>query len=210
MKIHCVADEGRYGVLNLYVDEELWREIHTAIFGRKPKLPMNCQSLNELKEQFAILEYRAATVYVLKRLSMKPYLTAELEKRMEERLVSSETIQRVITECQRLGYLNDQEWLDSFVRRHLARNLGPMAILMKLRAKGISQTIAQQLLDKFDHGEGRKERIHHLLATRYRSRDLSDFHTREKVIASLIRKGFSFSDIKDAIREAPVKRAEVS
>lgn len=193
MKIEWVSEN--YSLLTLMVDGEAWRKVHSGIFGRKPKEISLCQSLEELEAQFSTMEYQGAKAFVFKRLSLKPYLTSELERCLEERLVSTETIQRIIAECARHGFLNDQEWLENYVRRLITRNQGPMAIVMKLKAKGISQKVAESLLEGFETDH--KQRIQHLLDTRYRNRDLSDFHTREKVIASLIRKGFSFSDIKE-------------
>lgn len=199
MKLEWKKKEGRQGVLTLMVEGEVWKEIHTSVFGRKPNLPLEYGSLSELKEQFEQAEYRAATVYALKRLSMKSYLSAELHDKLVAHHVSEEMAAQVILKCQSLGYLNDQEWMQHFVQRQLTKNLGPMAILMKLRAKGVPQETAQQLIAALDDGNERRNRISHLLATRYRSRDLSDMRSRGKVIASLMRKGFAFSDIKEAL-----------
>lgn len=200
MKLEWEAKEGRRGVLTLYIDGEAWKEIHTSVFGRQPTLNTEYASQSDLEEYFEKAEYRAATVFVLKRLSIKAYLASELQNKLVEHYVSEATAERVIQECRRLGYLNDEEWLNGFVQRQIARKLGPMAILMKLRAKGVSQEKAEELVGALDNEDGRKERIMNLLTTRYRNRDLSDFKSREKVIASLIRKGFSFSDVKEAIR----------
>lgn len=200
MKLEWKKKERRQGVLTLMVEGEVWKEIHTAVFGRKPSLPLEYGSLSELKEQFEQAECRAATVYALKRLSMKSYLSAELHNKLVEHHVSEEMAARVILKCQSWGYLNDQEWLQHFVQRQLTKNLGPMAILMKLRVKGVSQETAQQLIAALDDGEERRKRVSHLLATRYRNRDLSDMRSREKVIASLMRKGFAFSDIKKVLK----------
>lgn len=196
MKLEWEAKEGRRGVLTLFVDGEIWRDIHILVFGRHPNLSTEYTTWNELEEHFGKAEYRGATLYALKRLSIKSYLASELQNKLIEHHVAEANAQRVILECQRLGYLNDEEWLNCFVRRQVARKLGPMAIVMKLRAKGISQENAQRLIETLDNGNARRERITHLLATRYRNRDLSDFRSREKVITSLIRKGFSLSDIR--------------
>ena len=200
MKLEWGAKEGRRGVLILYIDGEEWKEIHTAVFGRQPALNTEYESQSDLEEYFEKAEYRAATLFVLKRLSIKAYLSSELQNKLLEHDVSEATAERVIHECRRLGYLNDDDWLNGFVQRQLSRKLGPMAILMKLRAKGISQEKAEELVGMLDNTDGRKERITQLLTTRYRNRDLSDFKSREKVIAALIRKGFSFTDVKEAMR----------
>jgi regulatory protein len=198
LKMECIAKEGQKDTFTLFVDMQPWRDIHTTIFGRKPRFP-KCATLNEWEAQFQELEYRAAKQYALRRLSVKSYLISELHKSLEDRFISEKNIQRVIQDCVNFGFLNDQKWLEGFVRTQLGRRLGPQAIMMKLRAKGFSQEQAHEALSQLDTREGQQERIQHLLSTRYRKRDLSDYSTRQKVIASLIRKGYSFSEIKAAM-----------
>ena len=200
MKIEFRHKQDSSGEITIFVDGEPWREVHRSIFGRRPSIPKGCESLNELNEQFAEIEYRAAFLYALRRLSLKAHHITELKKNLETRLVSPSATQQVITECQRLGYLNDQEWLESFVRGNLAKNLGPHAILRKLRARGFSYEMAAQVLQSLDNAESQKDRVLHLLNTRFRSKDLSDYHTKEKVFASLIRKGFPLSEIHSALK----------
>lgn len=189
--------EGRFGVLTIIVDGEPWRDIHSHIFGRKPALC--AKSLTELESQFPIFEYRGALGYTLKRLALKGQPSSELIKSLKERLVSDETIHRIITECQQQGYVNDRDWVESFIRRQMAKNLGSQAILMKLKAKGVSPDLTMDILSRLDNPELQKERIRHLLETRYRTKDLSDYNTRSKVISALSRKGFSFDDIREVV-----------
>jgi SOS response regulatory protein OraA/RecX len=55
------------------------------------------------------------------------------------------------------------------------------------------------VLGQLDGSESQEKHVLHLLKTRYSSRDLTQFKERNKVIASLIRKGFSFSIIRKVI-----------
>lgn len=200
MKITCTKKEGRAGVLTIIVDEDEWRDIHTTIFGKQPAFPKICTTIDDLEKWFETTEYKGALQYALKRLSLKNQPSTELQQHLERKLVAESTITRIITECQQYGYLNDHNWLESFVRQQMARNIGPNAILMKLRSKGITQETAQTVLSGMDNQEDQSERIAHLLKTRYRKRDLSDYRSKQKVIASLIRKGFSFETILSAIK----------
>lgn len=203
MKISYQDKHGFRGVLILCIDDEPWREIHTTIFGRKPSLPQRCVTLTEFAEKFSGIEYQAAKGYAFKRLAMKMMSTSEMRKGLSQRLVSEGVAQRVIDECVRLGFLNEQVWLDAYVRSLIGRKYGPQTILYKLRSKGVPQDIADEVLEKLNgvDGEGNVTRIQQLLTTKYRSRNLSEYKERGKVIAALIRKGFSFDDILKAIRE---------
>lgn len=80
--------------------------------------------------------------------------------------------------------------------------MGPNAILRKLAGKGIASEDAFEAVQDLLDPEAQKEQIAHLLSTRYRRHDLSDFASREKVTASLVRKGFDAFIIKEVLRKA--------
>lgn len=194
MKVGCYPKEGKRGVLTIFIDGQPWREIHTTIFGRRPKIPKDVQT------RFSQWELQRAKSYALNRLAKQNQPSNQLEKSLRDRLVTEPTIAKIIADCQRLGYLNDEEWMESYIRSQQARHLGPERILLKLREKGISREQALAALDKQDDAELRAGRIRHLLTTRYRSRDLADYKERQKVIAALIRKGFSFSEVIEEVK----------
>lgn len=177
------------------IDGDPWQEIHKHIFGRKFSLPDTSIPFSEWETKFRKMEYTGAFQYALRRLSKYSECSTGLQKKLEMKSVCQETIEKVITECQRLGFLNDQAWIESFIRRQLNQNKGPQSILQKLYQKGIPQNIAKEALAQFDNEEEEQRRIKDLLTTRYKKRNLSDFKERQKVIASLIRKGFSLETI---------------
>lgn len=145
------------------------------------------------------MEYKEARQYAIRRLAAKSYSSGELAQLFKRRLIPEDIAQRVIEEFQRLGYINDTEWIASFVRSQWARNTGPKAIVMKLRAKGVSEDVAEDAVQKVSNGDAQQEKIRGLISTKYRTRDLSDFKDRQKVIASLLRKGFDYEDVAAAL-----------
>lgn len=201
MKIDFVAKLGYYGIMEIYVDEELWRDVHNSIFGRKPALPRHVSTLEELSVWFEKEELRLVKQYVLKRISIKNYHSLELYHNLAERLVSEHNAKSVIQEFKRLGYINDNDWMESFIKGQMNKKMGPRAILMKIRSKGIPIEAATQFMDQYDSPELRLERLEALIGRRYRTRSLTEFSDRQKVIAALIRKGFQVEDIRKAIQK---------
>src|SRR5207253_3042304 len=119
------------------------------------------------------------------------------------RLVSKRTIEKLIADFQNAGYINDSEWIASFVRRYWASGTGPQAIVMKLRAKGIPQEAAESAISLVCTDDAQKGKIQRLLGTKYRNKNLSDFKEKQKVIASLIRKGFDYEEITQVLQSQP-------
>jgi regulatory protein len=199
MLIKCIPKEGCRQQFLLLIDDEHWKTINTSIFGRKPAFPQFSENLEVWEQRFYELEYKAAFAYALKSIALRSRASSEIQKKLEQNLVSAPVIKRILTEFNQKGYLNDLAWVENFVRQQLARHLGPQAIALKLRAKGIPSDLVKQVLGQLEGSESQEKHVLHLLKTRYSSRDLSQFKERNKVIASLIRKGFSFSVIRKVI-----------
>lgn len=188
----------------ILVDGEKWREVHRSIFGKKPLFPSISQE-TDLQQIFDEYEYRRVKGYVLWRLSTQPYHSEQLKKMLSDRCVQSHTIYRVIQEYSEIGCLDDENWVSTFIRSHLKRYSLPL-ILRKLRAKGLSEETVRSIASQWKNPESELETIQQLLCTRYRSKDLSDYKTRQKVIASLARKGFGFDQIQRGIKDINDKR----
>jgi regulatory protein len=177
---------------------EFFRKVHTSIFGRIPSLPQHCSTLEEFEEEFARIEYRLAKAYAYKRLAAMSMLSSNLVKSLQTRLVSKEVAERVVEEFLKLGYLNDHEWVKSFIRQQVSKKTGPKMIAAKLAAKGVSSELSEQYMEELSESQDQRSAIQALLKTKYRTRDLSDFKQKQKVIASLARRGFDIRIILDA------------
>src|SRR5437868_8938032 len=195
MDIKVSKKEGRVGTLTVIVDDDHWRDIHTTIFGKRPSFPDPCHSIEDLEAWFLKTEYKLALQYAIKRLSLKNQPSTELQQALEQKLVSPSVIEKVIRECQSQGFLNDEYWLECFIRAKLSKNISTNAILMKLRVKGINRKTAEGAIAKLDGNQRQPEQISKLLSTKYRNKDLNDYKTQQKVVASLLRKGFSLDSI---------------
>jgi regulatory protein len=185
------------GVMTLLLDEEPWRDIHNSIFGRRPPFPRQVNSQDEWNEIFQAAEYAGALKFVMRRLSMRNHLGTELAGKLKDCLVSDKIIEKTLVECTRLGYLDDNVTLQAYVQSLLRKGYGPRAILPKLLRKQIPYQQACELIEQLDE-KVHVQRICHLLETKYRSKKLEEFSDRQKTIASLMRKGFSLNDIKQA------------
>ena len=120
VKIEIKAQPGRRDILTIYIDDEEWRKIHSSIFGRSPQFPP-MSSMDECEAAFQELEQKKTRLYVLRRLSAQSYHSILLAKLLREKLVQSSTISLVIAECQARGYLDDQAWLENYMKAQLKR-----------------------------------------------------------------------------------------
>jgi regulatory protein len=198
MKCTSILCDSRKHLFQLFLDEDEWHKVHVSIFGRRPSI--SGETIVECEEVFTKLEYQGAKRFVLKRLSLRSYHSLELSAALSERLVSKETIERVLEEYSSMGYLNDQEWVASTVQRLQLQKCGPRAIEMKLRAKGLPKESIQNAIASICKSSSQQENINRLLTSRYRSRDMANPKEKQKVIAGLMRKGYAYDQINAALR----------
>lgn len=200
MIVTCRPHMEKSGVLIVSLDEEPFLEVTTTIFGKRPSLPKEVDSVESLQEAVRSIELKGTKRYVLNRLSQKSYHSVELTKLLKKKLVSDDAVERVIDDCIRYGYLNDKEWLDHFVRRERGKKRGPQWIEGKLRQKGIPFDDIRLALEETDDEEEMRDQIFRLIRTRYRTRNLLDYREREKTIGALVRRGYDVNLVREIIR----------
>lgn len=144
--------------------------------------------------------YRKAKELAYTALAHKSCLVAQLIDKLVEKGIEIHIAEKVVEECRALGYLDDNAWIDSYVRRQLDRKDGPRKIAEKLRQKGISSSASSEAFSTHCTADSQQQLINTLLETRYRRRDLTDFKEKQKVVAALMRKGFSYPSIAEALR----------
>lgn len=201
MNISTIPKDGRRFVMTICVDDEPWQDVHVKIFGRSLSFP-TCVTLEQLQEQFLTLEYTKVKKYALDCLAMRSYPSTELKKLLEKNLVTSKTIEKIIQEFSCAGYLNDDEWIERYIKAQLRRHVGPQIIISKLMKKGFTHQQAENWIGALMDVGAIQNSIEHLLKTKYKSRNLSDYREKHKVFASLARKGFDISAIKAVLDKA--------
>ena len=198
MNIQVVANPAKRDCFQILVDGEVWREVHPAIFGRRLRFSEEIQSMAQLQEAYAEKEYNGAKRYALWRLARSAQSSMALCKSLQERHVSEAIQQKVMAFLTTAGLIDDEDYVQRFVQCERARGRGPAAIRAKLKVKGIPADMIGAALQPLDVEE-EQQALARLLETRYRRYDMQDVKQRHKVIASLMRRGFSFDAIRSAI-----------
>lgn len=108
----------------------------------------------------------------------------------------SEICSAVIVRFRELGYLNDAEFAEAFVKDRLKLSKhGKSRIAFELKLKGIDPLIIQEAL----RGIGSSELRNAVQLIRKKAGDLSDFKEQRRITGMLARKGYSYEMISRAI-----------
>lgn len=118
----------------------------------------------------------------LRLLSFKSRSIKELRKKLTLKGYSPAEIDGAIADCERLGYLNDAEESRRRIEQFKRRGYGPPIIAYKLKEAGLK---APSISD-----EEQQEMIRRLLQKPSWAKK-----PREKIIAALLRRGFSLAVI---------------
>lgn len=128
-------------------------------------------------------------------LSRRDHSVKELKTKLL-RTVDEKNADKAIEKMLGLGYLDDEKYARNLVK-YLAqtRNMSKNHIKQEMFKRGIPNEIIILVMDDYEFDN--VSCVVDLILTKYRNK-LNNEDGNKKVIASLMRKGFSYSDIKNA------------
>lgn len=141
------------------------------------------------------INYRKAFNKCADFLSRRDHSVKELREKLL-RTVDEASADKAIERFEELGYLDDEKFAKNYAE-HLFnnKNYSDNHVKQELYKKGISRDIVAQILE--DSEIDSVENIITIINKKYYSK-LNAENGKEKVVAALMRKGFSYGDIKSA------------
>ena len=104
-------------------------------------------------------------------------------------LITSGLIELIVQEISAHGLLDDTKFIEYYVRRH--SKMSQMQIKYNLQSLGL----------KYSSLESDHDKVAKIIFQKSKTADLTDFNTKNKLIASLYRKGFAINLVKTVIDE---------
>lgn len=140
-------------------------------------------------------EYNQAASAAAGMLSRRPLSEKALRRKLLEKEFSEESIEYAMERMRLIGALDDQAYAETIVRSYRRKGCGKLRIRQELERRGVSRDVIQQEMELF---EPDWDAMISLLDKRLRG-DVSDRMQNEKAFAVLQRRGFSFSQIREAM-----------
>ena len=168
---------------------------------KKTDLADSCLAVNDEMDtedfcQFVrIHQYPRALNQAVAMLARRPCSKGEITARLQRSKYTSEVVDLVIYKLEKEKLLNDREFCEQWVQYRLVRKYGPAFIHRELRTKGIPEDMIVSALLMNAVSLAKKAWA--------RAKPDSDLYKRrQKVIASLVRKGYSWEMAKKACSTA--------
>lgn len=158
--------------------------------------------ITELKHRAA--EHRAYE-YGLYLLERRSYSYREMyDKLMGAKNAEEEAVLTALEKLVRFGFLNDALYAEQLARHYVEdKRYGIRRAAYEMRHKGLSQTEIDDALAPYDDPEKISAQLQELLQKKY-ARYLTDAEDRkqtEKVTAALVRRGYTYQDIRFALED---------
>lgn len=136
-------------------------------------------------------------------LARRDHTGFELQHKLRQRGYGCGVIDAVLTECERLDYINDERTARMYIGQLARRGFGFRRIRLELKKKGLSGDRFESILNESSSEIDEHEIARKILQKKMKSfeREEDSKKRRDKIYRFLYSKGFSDMVISDLIRE---------
>lgn len=126
----------------------------------------------------------------------------ELTTKLKEALYPMMVVEKVIAYVKEYGYLNDERFASSYIRSRMSRK-SKRVIMLELQNKGIKNQLLEKIITEvyqYEESDPEEEAIKKAIHKKIMSPDQLSYEDKQKLIASLYRKGFDLDKIKKILK----------
>lgn len=174
------------GTVLRVTEEELLR------FGLREGMELDDEVLREVQRSAKTSDTRTRAANMI---SARPLSKQELHKRLVQKGSVEEDAAAAVEWLEDLGAVNDEEYVAALVRHYSARGYGPLRIREELRRRGVPRELWDNALEERSDSS---EALDALIQKKCKG-DLNDPKERKRMTDALLRRGFSWSEVKAAL-----------
>ena len=189
--------QGNGNKIHIYVDDEYRATVDSDYWYSEKYRNLKEINEEELTELLDAVSFRRAYNRGLDFLSRRPYGTKELIKKLCEKGHEKASAEKACERLTELGLLNDEEFARILANDLLERkNYSIKRIKQELIFRGINREIVENTVELLDNEP--ENRIILIIKKKYINK-IGDEKGRKRTIDALMRLGYSYSDIKNAL-----------
>ena len=160
-------------------------------FGLRAGDDLDEETLAKLKEAAGVSNVKATAADLIGKRAMS---RASLEKKLKEKGASEAEARYAAEWLEAIGAINDADYAALLARHYGEMGYGPQRVRDKLYEKGVPRELWEEALDQLpDNGE----QIDRFLQSKLRGRTPEE-KEKKRLTDALIRRGYSWSDVKAA------------
>lgn len=181
--------------VNVHLDGKYAFSLHVSVaYGLQVGQQITAEQCEHLRLEDAV---HVATQQALRYLTFRPRSRAELKSYLRKKEVAPEAIDRVVSQLETAGYVDDAAFAEFWVRnREDFRPRSVWALRSELRKKGISDEVIERAVEGIDENESAYKATQGQ-AYRLAHQDYQVF--RRRLGGFLQRRGFSYSVVRQVV-----------
>ena len=194
---------------NIFLDEKYAFSVHETVlvkFGLTKGMSLEDWSIDDMMYED---EIRKAFNRALHFLGFRMRSEHEVKTKLLDAGYGEAVVMEAIVKLKNLGFLNDESFSEALLQTQVkTSNKGPRAIRQELQKKGIKKELQEKVLDGYSEEE--QIQIATKLATKAAeaNRSITPTQLKQKIQNALLRKGYSFDIIKQALAQVDFEREE--
>ena len=140
---------------------------------------------------------KKALEYAGKALSYRMLSEKQLFDKIIAKGFSEESAEYAVEMFKKYGGINDEEYCDSLIRTYKSKGYGKRRIVQKLKESGIQREMSDEKLENFEPDYSKMQKY---ISSKIKTEN-PDRQTVKKVFDGLLRKGFSYEQVKEALNK---------
>lgn len=158
---------------------------------------------DDFLQKIRLCQYPRALNHAVSMLARRPCSRKEIMSRLVRLRYTEDVAELVVCKLEKEKLLDDGEFCEQWIRYRLSKGCGPGLIRRELKMKGIPDRMIEKALEETDSGEQENNAVSLARKAWKRVGTGGDIRkNRQKVIASLVRKGYDWDTAGKACREA--------
>ena len=167
-------------------------------FNLKAGIDLPLSAWEQVKEESDFRRARERALYLL---DYKDYSYVDMFKKLRQNY-NEVLCYRVMQKLVDLGVINDRRYAQGLARHYMEVKLfGRRRAFQEMRLKGLTKEVIDLALEEYEQGTG--ERLRRLIEKKH-LRYMTDEKGINRAKNSLIRYGYDYGDIKEALREIQI------
>lgn len=194
---------------NIFLDEKYAYSVHESVlvkFGLSKGMTLEEWSIDEIVYED---EIRKAFNRALHFLGFRMRSEFEVKKKLMDLEYGEAVVLEAIVKLKNLGFLNDETFSEALLQtQKKSSNKGPRAIQQELRKKGIGKELQDKVLNSYTEEEQLQIATKLAVKAADSNRSVAPMQLKQKIQNALLRKGYSFDIIKQALENIDFERGE--
>jgi len=204
MKITRISKRKNRRLYDIFIDDEFSFSVSSKKVLQKLGLEQGqTYQPDDFYELRKKIEFFEAENILLQFLGYRFRSKKEVLRKLTFKKISKPTIDALIVKYEEKDFINDENFAESYILDLISHHpQGNYAIKQKLKQKGISSEIIKRLSEEYLSGETEHEMaIKELSKRKTKFMKLEPRERRNKALAFLQRKGFSYTCARECIEE---------